>query len=281
MLEGRPQLNCRPRIPRVHANRQSALRNNAQKIAGIPHSTRVEPKHCSCLPTKPRLAVSIETTTVALDDYQPNCELSSEDELITRAQAGDADAFCLLAQAYERRIYSLALHYCRKPEDAEDLSQDVWLKAYAALSTFRREASFYTWLRRIMINCFLNSRRARSLSWTSQDVDGKAVASDLLREEALGLSRLETTLQNRLAVEKVMQVLAEVTPQQRLSFLLKHHEGMTYEEIANELGCSTGSVKKSVSRTVTRLRQRLGPEDESSDYSGAMGEYHMGSFGNA
>ena len=221
------------------------------------------------------------TTTVALDLYQRNCGLSSEDVLITQAQAGDADAFCLLAQAYERRIYSLALHYCRNTHDAEDLSQDVWLKAYGAISTFRSEASFYTWLRKIMINCFLNHRRARSFSWTRQESDGQAFAAGQAEEETFGLSRVETNLQNRLALEKVMQVLAEVTPQQRLVFLLKHHEGMTYEEIAKELGCSTGSVKKSVSRTITKLRQRLGVAEQTADYSGAIGEYHFGSFGNA
>jgi RNA polymerase sigma-70 factor (ECF subfamily) len=221
------------------------------------------------------------TTTVALDFYQTNCGSGSEDELLTQAQAGDTDAFCFLARAYERRIYSLALHYCRHHQDAEDLSQEVWLKAYAAISTFRKEASFYTWLRKIMINCFLNHRRARSFSWTSQESEDDASAVSLTPADKLGPSRLEINVQNRLAMEKVMEVLAEVTPQQRLSFLLKHHEGMTYEEIAKELGCSTGSVKKSVSRTVTKLRQRLGVEDEITDYSGAMGEYHVGSLGNA
>ena len=85
---------------------------------------------------------------------------------------------------------------------------------------------------------------------------------------------METTLQNRLMVEKVMQVLSDVTPKQRLIFLLKHQEGMTYEEISREIGCSTGAVKKSVSRTVTRLRQQLGVSDESENYiSCAAGGY--------
>lgn len=232
------------------------------------------------LPTKCSLAVSITTTTVSLDSYQLNCGLSSEGKLIAQAQAGDADAFCLLAQAYERRIYSLALHYCRNSHDAEDLSQDVWLKAYSGISTFRCEASFYTWLRKIMINCFLNHQRNRSFSW-SRAQSGSAGEAESVPKERPGTSDLEITLQNRLAMDKVMQVLAEVTPQQRLSFLLKHHEGMTYEEIARELGCSAGSVKKSVSRTVTKLRQRLGTDDELTDHSGAIGEFHVGSFGNA
>lgn len=207
------------------------------------------------------------TTTVASDSDQPDCGLRSEDELIKQAQAGDAAAFCVLARKYERRIYALALHFCRHHQDAEDLSQDVWLKAYGAISTFRGEATFYTWLRRITINCFLNYRRARVFLWVETKDEAKATEEDgRAPREMFEPSRAETNLQNRLAMEEVMQVLAEVTPQQRLTFLLKHLEGMTYEEIAAELGCSIGSVKKSVSRTVTKLRQRLGANDGSENY---------------
>jgi RNA polymerase sigma-70 factor, ECF subfamily len=201
--------------------------------------------------------------------------LSSEDQLVRQAQAGETGAFCLLARAYERRIYSLAFHYSRDHQDAEDLSQEVWLKAYAALASFRFESSFYTWLRKIMINCFLNYRRSRSFSWRGQ-LDNHAAIEKyaIVNDEMSGAMAMETTLQNRLAVERVMEVLSDVTPQQRLIFLLKHQEGMTYEEISKEIGCSTGAVKKSVSRTVTKLRQQLGVNDESESYiSCAAGGY--------
>lgn len=201
--------------------------------------------------------------------------MNSEDQLVRQAQAGETDAFCSLARAYERRIYSLAFYYSRDHQDAEDLSQEVWLKAYAALATFRFESSFYTWLRKIMINCFLNHRRARAFSWRGQpDHDATLAEYSSANNERSGATAMETTLQNRLIVEKVMQALSDVTPQQRLIFLLKHQEGMTYEEISKEIGCSTGAVKKSVSRTVARLRQQLGANDESENYiSCAAGGY--------
>jgi RNA polymerase sigma-70 factor (ECF subfamily) len=193
--------------------------------------------------------------------------LSSEAELIRQAQAGDTDAFCLLAQAYERRIYSLAFHYSRERGEAEDLSQEVWLKACAAISSFRYESSFYTWLRQITINCFLNHRRAKSFRWLSQTVDSASTENYAAKDDAGSSARgLETTLQNQLVVEKVMQALTGVTPQQRLIFLLKHQEGMTYEEIAKELGCSPGTVKKSVSRTIAKLREKLGVNEEPENY---------------
>lgn len=193
--------------------------------------------------------------------------MSSEDELIRRAQAGETDAFCLLAQAHERRIYSLAFHYCREHQDAEDLSQEVWLKAYGAISSFRYESSFYTWLRKIMINCFLNHRRAKSYRWRGQIADNLTIEDYAIEnDDRSAAAPLEITLQNRMVIEKVMAVLSDVTPQQRLIFLLKHQEGMTYEEISKAIGCSAGTVKKSVSRTVARLRQRLGVNDESENY---------------
>jgi len=182
-----------------------------------------------------------------------------EDELILRAKSADTEAFCLLAKGYERRIYLLAFHYCHNPQDAEDLSQEVWLKAYQALGTFRGESTFYTWLRRITINCFLNHQRAGRYSWRGQKTDVQLLAVDSIEsdERIASSSNSETTLHNRILAERVMQALSELTPPQRLIFLLKHHEGMTYEEIAKAVGCSTGTAKKSVSRAVRKLREHL------------------------
>jgi len=186
-----------------------------------------------------------------------------EDELIRQAQSGNTVAFCQLAERYERRIYSLALHYCHSAADAEDLSQEAWLKAFQALSTFRGDSSFYTWLRRITINCFLNYQRARLFrNHLLTDLETPETASSPFLES----SNLETILQNKILVSRVMQALSEVTPHQRLIFLLKHHEGMTCEEIARELDCSTGTVKKSLSRTVSKLRILFDNQSEPRDY---------------
>jgi RNA polymerase sigma-70 factor (ECF subfamily) len=187
---------------------------------------------------------------------------SSEDELIRRAQSADMDAFCLLAQKFERRIYSLALHYCRNHQDAEDLSQEVWLKTYQAINTFKGESSFYTWLRKITINCFLNHQRARSFRWRGETTPVQLVDVDSIKAVAClaQAADSEKVLLNRIMVEKVMQALSELTSQQRLIFLLKHHEEMTYEEIAKAVGCSAGTAKKSMFRAVTKLREHLNIE---------------------
>jgi RNA polymerase sigma-70 factor (ECF subfamily) len=189
--------------------------------------------------------------------------LTTEDELIRRAQAGDVEAFCGLAKNYERRLYSLAMHYCRDPHDAEDLSQEVWLKAFKSLGGFRAESSFYTWLRQITINSFLNHRRAMTTTRDKErtavrfeSLDGPEAESKEFAPAARG--EAEDGLVRKIMVERVMDALGGLTPPQRLIFLLKHREGMTYQEIADACECSTGAVKKSLFRSLLKLRASLG-----------------------
>jgi RNA polymerase sigma-70 factor (ECF subfamily) len=180
----------------------------------------------------------------------------NETDLIRRAQADDANAFCSLAERYARRIYLLAFHYCRNAQDAEDLSQEVWLKAFQALAGFRADSSFYTWLRRITINAFLNHQRSSSFRQQGQTTIIDLVDSDPeTRYEARSVSA--ETVYNKVLFESVMSALGELTPSQRLMFLLRHYEGMSYDEIAAAMNCSTGTVKKGVSRAISKLRAKL------------------------
>lgn len=175
----------------------------------------------------------------------------SETDLIRRAKEDDANAFCSLAERYARRIYLLAFHYCRNTQDAEDLSQEVWLKAYQALAGFRADSSFYTWLRRITINAFLNNQRRPGQNAVVELIDSHV--------DAFFESRLASpeTIYNKVLFESVMSALGDLTPTQRLMFLLRHYEGMSYDEIAAAMNCSPGTVKKGVSRAISKLRAKL------------------------
>ena len=180
----------------------------------------------------------------------------NETDLIRRAQADDANAFCSLAERYARRIYLLAFHYCRNTQDAEDLSQEVWLRAYQALAGFRAESSFYTWLRRITINAFLNHQRSSTFRHQGQTTIVELIDSD---SETAYESRSASaeTVYTKVLFETVMTALGELTPSQRLMFLLRHYEGMSYDEIAAAMNCSSGTVKKGVSRAIAKLRVKL------------------------
>ena len=176
----------------------------------------------------------------------------NETDLIRRAQADDANAFCSLAERYARRIYLLAFHYCRNAQDAEDLSQEVWMKAFQALAGFRAEASFYTWLRRITINAFLNHQRAGSFRQQGQTMFVELLTAD---SETIfdACSTSAESVYNKVLFESVMSALGDLTPAQRLMFLLRHYEGMSYDEVAAAMNCSTGTVKKGVSRAISKL----------------------------
>lgn len=191
----------------------------------------------------------------------------SDTDLIKRAQAQDLDAFCTLAERYARRIHLLASHYCQNTQDAEDLSQEVWLKAYQALETFRLDSSFYTWLRRITINTFLNHRRSSFFRRRGQTtvVQLLQIDADDSGELVGSTSVSPENIYNKLLFENVVNALAELTPSQRLAFLLRHYEGMTYDEIASAMNCSSGTVKKGVWRAVAKLRARLSPESQEAE----------------
>ena len=174
------------------------------------------------------------------------------------------DAFCILAERYARRIHLLASHYCRNAQDAEDLSQEVWLKAYQALRSFRSDSSFYTWLRRITINTFLNHRRSRLFRRRGQTTIVELLHFDPENPETGFESRAASpeNIYNKLLFGSVVNALGELTPSQRLMFLLRHYEGMSYDEIATEMKCSSGTVKKGVSRAIAKLRTKLEPDVE-------------------
>jgi RNA polymerase sigma-70 factor, ECF subfamily len=197
--------------------------------------------------------------------------IDGEGHLIERAREGDREAFTMLARRFERRVYSLALFYTRNQSDAEDLAQEVWLKVYRHLQSFRGESSFYTWLRQITVNTFLNHRRASLRHSGGTDAQHlRLVEIEAVDyEDHLRLARgrdMEDDLHRKMMVERIEAALSELTPQQRLIFMLKHSEGMTYEEISAALNCSTGTIKKSLFRAVQKLRQHLGLKSESRNY---------------
>lgn len=170
--------------------------------------------------------------------------------MIERAKAGDHDAFCDLARSYQQRVYLAARSFCATAEDAEDLSQEVWLRVYRSLPQFRGDSGFYTWVRQIMLHTFLNVRRASGR-------EPCAAAPELSQSDLAFDSDAERKTVNRLLAGQAIRALQEMPEQQRMIVILKHVEGMTYEEIARALRCSTGSVKKALFRAIQKLRARM------------------------
>jgi len=170
-----------------------------------------------------------------------------ENDLISRAQNGEVDAFCVLVSDHQRVMYALALRYCSNHHDAEDLVQEVFLSAYRAIRSFRGEATFHTWLRRIMVNAFLSHKRRKELPAPMDVTEGAGFP-------AAGSDRIAF---NNVVVQQILQRLDEIPARQKLMFIMKHQEGLTCEEIADNFGTSVGTVKKTLFRVVDRLRKEF------------------------
>jgi len=181
---------------------------------------------------------------------------AEEAKLIARAQQGEAEAFCALAAHHNRSLYLLALKYSGNHHDAEDLLQDVMLNAYRAIHQFKGMSSFRTWLARIMVNSFLNQKRKSDPLATTKRQETIEDGMEPAFFSAMPKNS-ERTVHNGLVMQQILKILGSVPERQRLMFLMKHQEGMTCEEIADTMGTSVGTVKKTLFRVVDRLRQHF------------------------
>jgi RNA polymerase sigma-70 factor (ECF subfamily) len=183
-----------------------------------------------------------------------------EDEwqLVSAAKGGDTTAFEELVNRYERKIFRLGMNITQNREDAEDVMQDAFLKAYQNLDRFQGDSRFYTWLVRIAVNEALMKLRKRRPNQVSLDEpitdDGE---DSLFREiEDWGPSPETRFAQNELN-EILNSVISELDPIFRVVFLLRDVEGLSTEDTAQILGISAAAVKSRLLRARLKLRQKL------------------------
>ena len=173
--------------------------------------------------------------------------------LIRRVQAGDAEAFEDLVRAHEKTVYNLALRMTGHPQDAEDMAQEAFLKAYRSLGEFRGESKFSVWLYRIVSNVCLDHLRRQSrrpaASLTAEDEEGEETQWDV-PDESLSPERL---LEQKLTREAVQKGLAALPDEQRQILLLREIHGLSYEEIGEILSLEPGTVKSRIFRARKRL----------------------------
>jgi RNA polymerase sigma-70 factor (ECF subfamily) len=175
---------------------------------------------------------------------------------LARARQGDSEAFRTLVERHSRSVFRLAYRMTGNEQDAEDVVQESFLRAYRQLGRFESRANFGTWLYRIVANCSVDLMRA------------KQARHDMTRseslEEAAHLPSADSPDPERLAgsgeiQRRVAEALAELSPLERAAFTLRHYEGRSIDEICKTLGLGTSAAKHSVFRAVKKLRVALEP----------------------
>ena len=189
----------------------------------------------------------------------PKEDLSLVDETL----AGNQLSFQLLVERYQERMFALVRHYTRSAVEVEDIVQDTFLKAYSRLSGFQRQSSFYTWLCRIAINTSLDTlkRLGRSPVRSVGEPELDAAAESFSFGAAAGDPRHAPAPDARMEREEVaqitQQVLAELPEIFRSVLVLREFEDLSYQEMADVLGISIGTVESRLFRARARFREKL------------------------
>ena len=183
------------------------------------------------------------------------------DDLIRRAQQGDSAAFEELIRNYDRAVLGLAMHLTKSTEDAQDVYQEAFLRAYKNLGSFRFECSFYTWMHRIVTNLCLdrlryNQRRNRAAEPEMSEEGEEQDPLDRVPDHRPGASP-ERSLMNRELRERVARALGRLSPKERIVFELKHYHGLRLRTIAGFFDTSEGVMKNTLFRATHKLRVSL------------------------
>ena len=196
----------------------------------------------------------------------------TDEELVARATAGDLDSFNQLVSRWERPIYALAYRTLGREEDARDVVQEAFLRAYRGLRGFKGEAKFSSWLYRITLNLcrdWIRRERRAPIVQVPEGVD----PVDLADEHVSPTESVEDLVARREMSEAVARAMAELPEEQRTAILLKEYHGLTFQEIADMLDCPLSTVK-------TRLYQGLvGAAPASGAAAGGRSEPAAGDVG--
>jgi RNA polymerase sigma-70 factor (ECF subfamily) len=178
---------------------------------------------------------------------------------VERARSGDSDAFRLLVERHSRNVFRLAFRMTGNEQDAEDVVQDTFLRAYRQLKNYESRASFATWLFRIASNCALDLIRSRKRHQEQREADGRDGEPGILDSVPAANPGPDRLFFSGQVQDRVSAALNELTPQERAAFVLRHFEGLSIEEIGRSLGTGANATKHSIFRAVQKLRRSLEP----------------------
>ena len=186
----------------------------------------------------------------------------TESEIIAECKKGDREAFNELMERYQKKVFAISYGMLSDYEDASDAAQEVFVKVYRSIASFKGEASFTTWLYRICTNVcndMLRKRQRQGISVSlDTEEDERGPAAELVSEEPTPEERLELTETQRL----VRDAVNELSPEYREIIIYSDLQQMSYDEIAKILRCPTGTVKSRLNRARNALRKKLSDKRE-------------------
>jgi RNA polymerase sigma-70 factor (ECF subfamily) len=181
--------------------------------------------------------------------------MTTDEELVARSRGGDLDSFNQLVLRWERPIYALAYRVIGREEEARDIAQETFLRAFRALKGFKGQAKFSSWLYRITLNLcrdWMRRERRTPIAQTPEGVDLVELAGEATPWESV--EDLVSRKELGRAVAKAMSALPE---EQRTAIILKEYQGLTFQEIADLLECPLSTVKTRLYQGLTVLRRQL------------------------
>jgi RNA polymerase sigma-70 factor, ECF subfamily len=191
---------------------------------------------------------------------RPSGDALDDRELVARAQKGDRAAFRGLFERYSRRAYSLAFGVVRNPDDALDVVQDAFIKAHRHLDKFEGQASFYTWLYRIVMNLAIDhlrkNRRQKTVDFSDTSMDEGGLGEESLIPRIIG-GNPGRALMDKEIRDRIATALDELSDNHRAVLVMRELEGLSYEEMAQAMGCSKGTIMSRLFHARKNMQKRL------------------------
>ena len=180
-------------------------------------------------------------------------------DAVALARDGNSEAFQALVERHSRAVFRLAHRMTGSPDDADDVVQETFLKAYKQLSRFESRANFSTWLHRIAVNCsidLIRSRPHRESGHDTADLEQLGAAAEPAGSGGASPERLMLSSEVQSRITEAMTALSRM---ERAAFMLRHFEGRSIDEISRSLGLKTNATKHSIFRAVRKMRTALEP----------------------
>jgi|YNPMSStandDraft_2_1061718.scaffolds.fasta_scaffold00058_24 RNA polymerase sigma-70 factor (ECF subfamily) len=184
--------------------------------------------------------------------------ISEEKILIAETLNGNNRAFEILMRAYEKKVFGLAFNFTNSPEEAKDILQDTFIRAYKNLSSFRGESSFSTWIYRIATNVCLTKYREKKYNLNFLRFNNEFSSDEKEENQIIDLNaNLDHNLMKEEILGKIKAISEKLPPRQKIAFYLRFYEDMKISEIAKSMNITEGAAKRYIHNSINKIKKEI------------------------